>query len=176
MFRRWRDWREEQAKLAALPSDGPVDVAGIRALIAEVLAALPPGAAEVREDRGRLQQYPDVPEHEVDYLELHVVPRAAGAVDITIRVFERFGGVDVFLGDSPPIELTTPMNVNNLPPRPFLDVIREVAVAVTAGRVDVGAFPESDVQLVEFWDEGGREDHYGRPKARITWSAAAPWS
>jgi hypothetical protein len=70
-------------------ANGPVDVDGIRSVIAEVLATLPPGAAEVRESRGHVQQYPDAPEHDLDCLRLQVIPRAAGALDITIDVYDQ---------------------------------------------------------------------------------------
>jgi hypothetical protein len=60
MFRRW------QQRRSALPSEGPVDVDGIRAMIAQVLASLPPGAAHVEESRERLQN--------LGYLRLRVSP------------------------------------------------------------------------------------------------------
>jgi hypothetical protein len=143
-------------------------------LIDEVVAALPPGAVEVSVSS---QQGADVPEHDLDHLRFQLTPRAAGALDIMINVYESYGGVDVFVGSSPPIELTTPINVNNEPPRPFLDVIREVLTEVAAGHVDVGTWPGGEWSFVGYWSEGRREANYGRSKRdRITWSAASPWS
>src|SRR3954468_13440085 len=122
MFRRW------QLRRSAPPSDGPVDVDGIRAIIAEVLASLPPGAAHVGESRERLQH--------LDYLRLRVSPRIAGALDVAIAAYDGKGGVNVWIGDSLPIELTAPININADPPRPCLDVIRDVLVGVAAGEFE----------------------------------------
>jgi hypothetical protein len=118
-----------------MPSHGPVDVDGIRAVIAEVLASLPPGAALVEESRERLQ-YPDDPNRGLDYLRLRASPRIAGALDVTIDVYDTQGVVNVWVGDFLPIELTAPININTEPPRPFLDVIREALTEATAGVVD----------------------------------------
>lgn len=122
MFRNW------QQRRAALPSDGPVDVDGIRALIAQVLASLPSGAAHVEESRERLQR--------LDYLRLRVCPRTAGALDVAIDVYDARGVVDVWIGDFLPIELTAPININAETPRPCLEVIREVLVGVAAGNFE----------------------------------------
>jgi hypothetical protein len=130
MFRRW------QQRRSALPSEGPVDVDGIRAMIAQVLASLPPGAAHVEESRERLQN--------LGCLRLRVSPRIAGALDVAIDVYDDRGVVDVWVGDFLPIELTAPININAEPPRPCLDVIREVLVGVAAGDFeDVTAPPWS---------------------------------
>ena len=138
MFRRW------QQRRLALPSDGPIDVDDIRAMIAQVLASLPPGAAHVEESRERLQQYRDAPEHDLDYLRLRVSPRIAGALDVAIDVYGAQGVVNVWVGDFLPIELTAPININAEPPRPCLDVIRDVLVGVAAGEFeDVTAPPWS---------------------------------
>ena len=177
MFRGWRQRRETARRRLALQSNGPADVDGIRALIAETLAALPSGAAGVAEVQVPGQPDPGLPEH----LEMRIVPRAPGAAGITIRVYEQFfgqrGRVDVFVDNSPPIELTTPINVNDLPPRPFLDVMREVIDDVTQGKVDLGTVPGSDYPLLGLWRSGRRDANYDYPRRlRITWSAATPWS
>jgi hypothetical protein len=167
MFRR----RREDDRRGDGPSDGPVDVAGVRAVIAEALATLPPVAAEVTEVQVPKAPDPGLPEH----LEMRVMPRAAGAVDITIHVYKQLGQLDIFVGNSPPIELTAPINLNQTPPRPFLGVVREVIEDVMAGKVDMGAFPGSRYPLIGFPRWGGRDSNYGYPrKLRITWSAAAP--
>ncbi len=176
MFRAWRQGREE-ARRHALQSNGPADVDGIRALVAETIAALPTGAAEINEVRVPERPDPGLPEH----LEMRIVPRVPGAADITIRVYEQLfgqsGRVDVFIGGSPPIELTTPINVNDHPPRPFLDVMREVIEDVTQGKVDLGTVPRSEYTLLGLWRSGRRDANYGYPRRlRITWSAATPWS
>lgn len=180
MFRR-RQRREREEREAALRAlvKGTVDVDGIRSVIAEVLATLPAGAAEVVESRGRDQQYPDAPEHDLDYLRLHIVPRATGALDVTIDIYDQYPGVDVFVGMSPPMELTAPININQDPPRPFLDVIREVLPEVVAGQVDIGTFPGGDFHLVGYWSDGSRETNFGFSKSYakdVTWSAASPWT
>jgi hypothetical protein len=131
MFRRW--WQQRRS---ALPSHGPVDVDGIRALIAEVLASLPPGAGHVEESRERLKQYPNAPEHDLDYLQLRVSPRRPDALDVAIDVYDAQGVVNVWVGDFLPIELTAPININTEPPRPFMDVIREALAEATTGLVD----------------------------------------
>ncbi|MCV2490108.1 hypothetical protein OF117_12115 [Geodermatophilus sp. YIM 151500] len=146
-------------------------------MIAETLAGLPAGAAEVTEVHVPGQPDPGLPEH----LEMCIVPRAPGAADITIRVYEQFDGrsgrVDIYVSDSPPIELTTPIDVNEGPPRPSLDVVREVIEDVTRGEVDLGTISGSDHRLVMLWRWGSREEDYHYPKRmRITWSAATPWS
>jgi hypothetical protein len=41
--------------------------------------------------------------------------------------------VNVWVGDSLPVELTAPININADPPRPCSDVVREVLVGVAAG-------------------------------------------
>ncbi|MGY5894432.1 hypothetical protein [Blastococcus deserti] len=106
-------------------------------MIAETLATLPSGAAEIEESRGRLQQYPDAPEHDLDYLRLRVTPRAPGALDVVIDVYGEQGLVCVYIGGDPrPIELTAPININDRPARPFLDIVREVLSEVTTGRFD----------------------------------------
>jgi hypothetical protein len=177
--RRERDDREERGAALRALVKGPVDVDGIRSVIAEVLATLPPGAAEVVESRRRATPYPDAPEHDFDYLELHIVPRAAGALDVTIDVDDQHAGVDVFVGTSPPMELTAPININQDPPRPFLDVIREVLPEVVAGQVDIGTFPGGDFHLVGYWSYGSRETNFGFSKSYakdVTWSAASPWT
>jgi hypothetical protein len=131
VFRRWRQRRP------ALPSDGPVDIDGIRSLIAEALATVPAGAAQVEESRGRLQQYANAPEHDLDYLRLSVTPRTPGALDVVIDVYDEQGLVCVYVGDDPrPIELTAPININDRPPRPFLDIVREVLAEAATGRFD----------------------------------------
>jgi hypothetical protein len=130
MFGRWRQRR------SALPSHGPVDVEGIKALITEVLAALPAGAAKVEESRERLQQYPEAPEHDLDFLRLRVTPRTPDALDVAIDIYDAQGVVNVFVGDFLPIELTAPININTEPPRPFMDVIREALAEATTGLVD----------------------------------------
>jgi len=109
MFRSWkrREREEPEAALRALVK-GPVDVDGIRSVIAEVLATLPPTAAEVVESRRRAKPYTHAPEHDVDYSELHIVPRAAGALDVTVDVHDQYGGLDVYVGTSPPMESTAP--------------------------------------------------------------------
>jgi hypothetical protein len=176
MFRGWRRRREEARQLASL-SNGPADVEGIRAVIDETLASLPTGAADVTEVHVPEQPDPGLPEH----LEMRIVPRAPGAADITIRVYEQLfgqpGRVDIYVSDSPPIELTTPINVNDIPPRPSLDVMREVIDDVTQGKVDLGAISGSGHRLAMLWRWGSRERNYHYPKKmRITWSAATPWS
>jgi hypothetical protein len=175
MFRRWRQRREEARQLASL-SNGPADVDGIRAVVVETLAGLPKGAAEVTEAHVPGQPDPGLPDH----LEMCIVPRAPGAANITIRVYEQLfgqsGRVDIYVSNSPPIELTTPINVNERPPRPFLDVISEVIDDVTQGKVDLGTIPGSDHRLVMLWRWGTREGNYHYPrKLGITWSAATPW-
>ena len=178
MFRSWREREGREAALRALVQ-GPVDVDGIRSVIAELLATLPPGAAEVVESRGRLQQYPDAPEHDLDFLRLHIVPRAAGALGVTIDVYDQYPEVAVFVGESPPMELTAPININQDPPRPFLDVIREVIPEVATGQVDIGTWPGGDFHLVGYWSDGSRETNFGFSKKYaedVTWSAASPWT
>jgi hypothetical protein len=113
-----------------------VDIEGIKALIAEILAALPPGAADVEESRERLRQYPDAPQHDLEYLRLRVAPRAPDALNVAIDVYDEQGMVYVFVGDFLPIELTAPININTEPPRPAMDVIREALADATAGVVD----------------------------------------
>jgi hypothetical protein len=176
MFRRWRQRREEAARLA-LQSNGPADVDGIRVLVAETLATLPPGAAEAMEVRVPGQPEPGLPEH----VEVRIVPAPPGAADISIRVYARSfgqsGRVDIFIAGSPPIELTTPINVNDHPPRPFLDVLREVIDDVTQGKVDLGTVPGSTYPLLGLWRSGRRDANYGYPRRLgITWSTATPWS
>jgi hypothetical protein len=176
MLHGWRQRREEARQLAAV-SSGPADVDGIRAVIADALASLPTGAAEVTEVHVPGRPDPGLPEH----LEMRIVPRTPGAADITIRVYKQFDGqsgrVDMYVSESSPIELTTPINVNESPPRPSLDVMREVIEDATQGKVDLGAISDSDRRLVMLWRWGSREGNYCYPKRmRITWSAAAPWS
>jgi hypothetical protein len=175
MLRGWRR-RRESARLRA-DFNGPVDVDGIRSLIGQALATLPPGAAEMTEVRIPGQPDPGLPEH----LEMRIMPRAPGTADISIRIYEQLfgqsGRVDIFIGGSPPIELTTPINVNDHPPRPFLDVMREVIDDVTNGEVDLGTVPGSDYPLLGLRRSGSSEANYGYPrKLRVTWSAATPWS
>ena len=90
------------------------------------------------------------------------------------------GGVAVFVGDSPPMELTAPMNINQAPPRPCLEVIREVLDDVAAGEVDVGTWPGGELHIVGFWSDGSRETNFGFSKhyaEGVTWSSAsAAWS
>lgn len=172
---RWR--REREARKAALLalSAGPVDVDGIRSVIADVLASVPPGAGEVRESNERIHQYPERPDPDLDCLRLHVLPRAVGAVDMTIDVFESYGRVDVFVGTDV-IELTAPININEVPPRPFLDVIRDVLNVISSGEIDVGRWPGGESVAVSFWREEERKT-YGVPDEEgITWSAGSPWS
>src|SRR5437899_278691 len=107
---RRRERAERQAAHRAM-ADGSVDLDVPRQLIAEVLGTRPVGAAEVRGRSGRLQRYPTAPEYDIDYLRLEIVPRAAGALPVTVDDYGR-GGVAVFVGDSPPIELTAPININ----------------------------------------------------------------
>ncbi len=173
-----RGWRRRRVS-ARLPSDvnGPVDVDGIRSLMEQTLATLPPGAAEMTEVRIPGQPDPGLPEH----LEMRIMPHASGAADISIRIYEqlfgRSGRVDIFIGGSPLIELTTPINVNDHSPRPFLDVLREVIDDVTEGKVDLGTVPGSDYPLLGLWRSGSREANYRYPRELgITWSAATPWS
>jgi hypothetical protein len=113
-----------------------VDVEGIKALIDEVLAALPPGAANVVESRERLRQYPEAPEHDLDFVRLWVTPRTPDGLDVAIDIFDTQGVVNVFVGDFLPIELTAPININTEPPGPFMDVIREALAEATTGVVD----------------------------------------
>ncbi len=107
MFRGWRQRRREARQLASV-SSGPADVDGIRAVIAEALASLPRGAAEVTEVHVPEQPDPGLPER----LEMRIMPRAPGAADITIRVYGQLDGqsgrVDMYVSESSPIELTTP--------------------------------------------------------------------
>ncbi|GAB3318051.1 hypothetical protein GCM10027451_36470 [Geodermatophilus aquaeductus] len=150
-----------------------MDVEGIRTLIREALAAMPAGAAEITEALVQGQPHPRLPEHR----EVRIVPRVAGAADLVFHVYELSGRVDIFVGGSPPIELTTPIDVNTGPPRPFLDVVREVVDDVIAGRLDLGTFPGSDYPLLGRWGDGRRDGNHGYPrKLRITWSSPAPWS
>jgi hypothetical protein len=177
MFGRQRR-RERMAQEAALRAlaGGPVDVDGIRSVIAEVLGALSPDAVKIRESRERIRQYPERPDLDLDCRRLHIVPRAAGAVDLRIDIFDSYGGVDVFVADGLPIELTAPININEDPPRPFLDVIREVTNEVAAGEFDIGTSPDGDIVDVSYWSEDGRKT-YGIPDEEgIIWTAGAPWS
>ncbi|MPQ96397.1 hypothetical protein GB931_00345 [Modestobacter sp. I12A-02628] len=113
-----------------------MDVEGIRALIADVLATLPPGAAGVEGRRSPLRHHSGAPEGGRDHLRLHVVPRAPDALDIAIDVHGEHGVVHVFVGDFLPIELTAPVDINSDPPRPALDVIREALAEATTGVVE----------------------------------------
>jgi hypothetical protein len=172
---RRRERKTQEAALRAL-AGGPVDVDGIRSVIAEVLGTLSPDAVEIRESRERIRQYPERPDLDLDCRRLHIVPRAAGALDLRIDIFDSYGGVDVFVADGLPIELTAPININEDPPRPFLDVIREVAKEVAAGEFDIGTSPDGYTVDVSYWSEDGRKT-YGVPDDEgITWTAGVPWS
>ena len=170
--------RDREARRSALlaSASGPVDIDGIRSVIGDLLAATHPDAVEIRESRERVQQYPGSPELDVDCLRLDIVARAAGAVGITIDVFEQHGRVDVFVGTDV-IELTAPINTNEEPPRPFLDVIREVTNAISAGEFDVGTWPGGgDSVAVSYWSEEGRKPYGVADEKGITWTAGSPWS
>lgn len=172
---RRRERKVQEAALRAL-AGGPVDVDGIRSVVTAVLANRAPHAVEIRESRERIPQYPERPDLDLDCLRLHIVPRAAGALDLRIDIFDSLGGVDVFVADGLPIELTAPININEDPPRPFLDVIREVTKEVAAGEFDIGTSPDGDTVGVSYWSEDGRKT-YGVPDDEaITWTAGAPWS
>jgi hypothetical protein len=173
---RRRDRESRRSALLASAS-GPVDIDGIRSAIGEVLATLPADAVEVRESRERVQSYPGRPDLDLDCLQFRIVPRAAGALDMTIDVFDEYGGVNVFVGDEDaPRELTAPININEDPPRPFLDVIRELTDEVSAGEFDVGTWPGGDSVAVSYWSEEGRKSHGEADEEGITWRAGAPWS
>jgi hypothetical protein len=178
MFGSQRRHEREARRSARLASaSGPVDIDAIRSAIAEVLATLPADAVEVRESRRRVQSYPGRPDLDLDCLQLQIVPRAAGALDMTIDVFDQYGGVNVFVGDEDaPIELTAPINMNEDPPRPFLDVIREVTNDVSAGEFDVGTWPGGDSVAVSYWSEEGRKTYGVADEEGITWTAGSPWS
>ena len=118
-----------------MPSHGPVDVDGIKAAIAQVLASLPPRVAHVEESHERLQ-YRDDPDSGLDFLRLRVSPRRPDTPDVAIDVYDAQSVVNVWVGDFLPIELTAPININTESPRPFLDVIRLALAEATTGLID----------------------------------------
>jgi hypothetical protein len=170
--------RDREARRSALlaSASGPVDIDGIRSVIGDALATVPPGAVEIRESREQVQQYPERPDLDFDCLRLHILPRAARALDMTIDVFDQHGRVDVFVGNDV-IELTAPININEEPPRPFLDVIREVTNEISAGEFDVGTWPGGgDSVAITYWSEEGRKTYGVADEEGITWRAGSPWS
>ena len=173
--KRRRD-REAQRSALLASASGPVDIDGIRSVIGDVLAAMHPDAVEIRQSRERVQQYPERPELDVDCLRLDIVARATGAVGMTIDVFVQHGRVNVFVGTDV-IELTAPINMNEEPPRPFLDVIRQLTNEIAAGEFDVGTWPGGGGSVaVSYWSEEGRKTYGVADEEGITWTAGAPWS
>ena len=164
--------RAHDARMRAIAS-GPVDVDGLRALVADVVAGLPPGAVTVTESRVPERPPPGLAEHG----ELRLTPRAAGAIEVLVMWFEEAGEVYVFLDESSPLELTAPIDVNAGPPeRPFLDVVREVLTAVAEGRADRTVDPVTGTPLGDHWPEGADRGTRAAHRRPAAWTRAAPWT
>lgn len=158
------EWNEHVRRVAS----GPIDVAGIRAVIDAVVAGRPAGAVEVTETVVPSRPHDGLPERP----EIHLSPRTEGAVRVAVTWSEP-GSVDVFLDDDPPIELTAPVNVNSSgPERPFLDELREVVDEVANGRAHREHSPDGADAVVLWSDPCAPDPSRRRPD---TWTPVAAW-
>lgn len=131
----------------------------LRGLVEQMLAPLPEGAVSV------------VEETVAGDATLHLVPHAAGAVDVMLR--HSLTGVDVCVAGSAPIEITAPENVNYGPPDRFWqDDVRDVLNAVSRGEALVALDARGMADMVEL--PGGRlgVTVHGRPQQPTSRPAA----
>lgn len=151
--------REELAAPLGAPSPRLVRPWLLRGLVDEVLASLPEGAVSVVEGAVGGDAT------------LHLVPRAAGAVDVMLSY--GLTRVDVCVADSAPIEITAPENVNYGPPDRFWqDDVRDVVRAVSRGEALVALDAHGMADMVEI--PGGRlgVTVHGRPRQPTSRPAA----
>ncbi|WP_339573597.1 hypothetical protein [Pseudokineococcus basanitobsidens] len=129
----------------------------LREVVAEVLARLPEGAVRVEEAAAG------------DRATFHLLPRAAGAVDVLL--LHGLTRVDVCIAGSAPIEIAAPENVNYGPPHRFWrDDVHDVLIAVSQGEAVVALDAAGLAHMVEL--PGGRLGVSAQGRAR--WPASRP--
>jgi len=152
--------REQLAAPAGQPRPQLVHAGRLRELVGEVLAALPLGAVTVTES---------VVHGEAS---VHLAPRTEGAVDVLIR--HTLMGVDVFVADSAPMEISAPNNVNYGPPeRPWDDEVHDILRAVSQGLVLVGVDDAGQICKVQMPDD--RLGVEGHPHSTLQTRRAPAW-
>lgn len=133
----------------------------LRELVDEVVRPLAPAAVSLSE--GRLHGRASV----------RLRPRAPGAVDVLL-VYDLWG-VDLLVGDSAPIEVSAPRNINYGPPeRDWDEDVLEVLRAVSGGQMLIGRDEAGRVALVDI--PGSRLGAHIQRSGHLVTCNPAPWT